>query len=254
MIVKGGVSGRNYSEKDIFDDLYLEMKAEPLFNDADELVVPVRKKGGAHFRRIGNASFGTQIGRAENDPTHNACVKYLNDELSSLLNKRVTISSYIFAEDGSFEEQVFFSTLPHTQYSWFMESDARVAFDDHKYIQPDLAGRDSSLFFPRASRPNIIIEVIRTHAPEQETFKRLYELSLANTVVAFYFVSVGKSSKLNNFRRDAGVGKLRVSHYIINGEVYKNGQSFYSRRQNESLEEWYVRLSVKYFEPAKKSA
>lgn len=253
MIVKGGISGRKYSEDDIFDDLYIKMKAEPLFNEADELVVPVRKKGGAHFRRIGNASFGTQIGRAENDPTHNACVKHLHDELSDLINDRVTISSYIFAEDGSFEEQALFSTLPHTQYRWFMEADARIAFDDHKYIQPDLAGRDSSLFFPRASRPNIIIEVIRTHAPEQETFKRLYELSLANTIVVFYFVASGKSSKLNNLRRADSLLTLRVSHYIIDGEVYKNGHSFFSRKENESLDHWYVRLSSKYFEPAKKS-
>lgn len=254
MAVDGSVSGRAYTEQDIFTELYPRMKEEPLFNRDDELVVPVRNADRPHFRRVGRASFLRRLGRSENNPTHNDCVLYLYENLSEAQNQ-ISISSYIFAEDGSREEQVIFATGRNSDYRWFREGDARIAFDDGTYIQPDLAGRDTNRFFPRASCPNIIVEVIRTHAPDLEAFKKLYELSLANSMVIFYFIGDASfSSKLNHMKEDEGNLVLRVSHYMIGGQPYNNGKPILSLRDGEDLEHWHTFLSNSYFRQAKEKA
>ncbi len=255
MAARGCVSGREYSVANIFDDaVYPRMKEEPLLNALDELVVPVRKVGAPHFRRMGKASFGKRIGRTENNPTHNECVRVLHEQLSDTDVTRVSISTYLFSE-GAREEQVIFSTLPGSDYRWFMEADARIAFENDTYIQPDLSGRDANRFFPRASCPNIIIEVIRTHEPEEETFNRLYELSRTNTLVVFYVIGEGsRGGKLNNFRRNGEELTLRISHYLIAGQPYVNGVAVKALGEDETLAHWHKYLTNSYFKKAKESA
>lgn len=102
MAVTGGVSGRDYTEQDIFTELYPRMKEEPLFNRDDELVVPVRNTERPHYRRVGRASFLRRLGRAENNPTHDKCVLNLYTKLYGTKG-RISISSYIFSEDGTRE-------------------------------------------------------------------------------------------------------------------------------------------------------
>ncbi|WP_332526115.1 hypothetical protein [Pseudomonas sp.] len=224
-------------------------------NDADELVIPVRKAGGPHFRRIGRPSFGTRVGAREKDPTHDQCVRVLCDHLSSKDTAKVSISIYVFDENRKIEEQVIFSTLAGSDYRWFMESTARVGFHDDKYIQPDLSGRDANKFFPTSSSPNVIIEVIRTHIPELETFRRLQELSKTNTLVVFYFIDQRESgSKINNRRLDGDHLTLRVSRYMVGGELYVNGAPVNAKQPNESFEDWYGYLSNTFFNDGMKLA
>jgi hypothetical protein len=241
MPARGGFSNRVYQDEDIFSQaLYPRMREEPLLNDADELVIPVRKTGGPHFRRIGRPSFGSRLGRAENNPTHDMSVSMLHTLLSSEDTKRVSVSVYVFDDQGVFEEQVIFSTLAGTDYRWFMENTARVGFHDEKYIQPDLSGRDANKFFPTSSSPNVIIEVIRTHIPEETTFARLQELSKANTLVVFYFISDrAKGSKINNWRTEGDHTTIRVSRYMMSGNLYINGNPVAPQQQGESFSHWY---------------
>ncbi|EDD2605367.1 hypothetical protein GA538_23825, partial [Salmonella enterica] len=104
---RGLISGRDYSECDIFDhSLYPRMKEEPLLNDDDCIVVPVRNEIAPHFRRVGNPSFGKRLGRAEDNPTHDNCVNYLYDELNNKNIEAVKFSTYVFAADRTYEEQV----------------------------------------------------------------------------------------------------------------------------------------------------
>lgn len=253
MAVHGGVSGGTYKEEDIFDDAkYLKMRSEPLVNDDDEIVIPVRNKNRPHFRRLGKPSFGSRIGRGENNSTHDTCVNFLFDGLSSA--KHIDISIYIFDENGKHQRQVIFSTLAGTKYCWFKEADARIAFRDGTYIQPDLGGRDVSKFFPRSNSPTILIEVIRTHAPELETFKKLYELSLANTMVVFYFVAEDKKiSKLNNVPARSDAFEMRISHYMLNGDMYI-GENVRYALDGRDIDEWHLMLSVSYFSKARGNA
>lgn len=249
MAARGGFSNRVYQVQDIFSQaLYPRMREEPLLNEADELVIPVRNIDSPHFRRIGRASFGTRLGRGENDPTHDKCVSLLYENLSSDKINRVSISVYVFDDNGKYQEQVVFSTLAGTDYRWFMESTARVGFQDDRYIQPDLSGRDANKFFPTSSSPNVIIEVIRTHIPEETTFARLQELSKANTLVIFYFINEQEDgSKINRYRKKDDHLTIRVSRYMVGGEVYVNGSPVFAQQPEESFSHWYRFLSNSFF-------
>lgn len=253
---RGLISGRNYLESDIFDTiLYPRMKEEPLLNEDDCIVVPVRKENAPHFRRVGDSSFGDRLGRSENNPTHDNCVNYLYAELNSENVDTVKFSTYFFSEDRKYEEQVIFSSLSDSVFQWYKEKDARIAFYEGCYIQPDIAGRDVNRFFPRSAYPNIIIEVIRTHHPDKATFQRLFELSKTNHHVYFYFISEGSnSSKLNGFSFKNNEFKIRVSHYLIGGVLYKNGKSYPARRESESFEHWFNYLVNSYFTIAMENA
>lgn len=255
-MVRGIISGREYTEEHIFDPrLYPRMKEEPLLNEDDCLVVPVRNENAPHYRRIGSPSFGKRLGRDENNPTHDDCVKFLFDELNDDEISKVRFSTYVFNDNRQYEEQVVFEPLHESEYLWFMENDCRVPFSDETYIKPDLAGRDSSKFFPRAAYPNVVLEVIRTHIPDQTTFQKLFELSKCNHHIYFYFIAEGKDrSKINHFRVDDGVLTIRVSHYLIGGKLFRNGEEFYPQREDESFEEWYKYLENSYFIKAKENA
>lgn len=255
-MVQGAKTGKTYEEKDIFNPaIYPRMKEEPLIDVNDCLVVPVRNKESPHFRRIGAPSFGKRVGVDERNPTHDKCVQNLLDELSSDKIQGVDFFTNVFADDRSYDEQIIFSTLPNGKYSWHKEADARIAFPDSTYIQPDLGGRDTTIFFQRATRPNILIEVIRTHHPDETTFFKLIELSKTNHHIYFYFIAEGKtSSVLNHYKVVDGRLKIRVSQYLLDGSVFKNGNPSPSKKKNETDSHWYQYLENSYFKPAKEKA
>lgn len=94
----------------------------------------------------------------------------------------------------------------------------------------------------------MIIEVIRTHYPEIETFERLQKLSLANTLVVFYFIDKRASgSKINNQKLEGVHLTLRVSRYMIGGELYINGKAVVRKKSEESFEYWYGYLTSTFF-------
>lgn len=253
---RGLISGREYTEDDIFDPtLYPRMKEEPLLNDDDCIVVPVRNENTPHYRRVGSPSFGRRLEREENNPTHNDCVNYLHDKLVNPEIAVVKFSTNVFGENRYYEEQVIFSSLSDSDYKWFKEADARIAFHESTYIQPDIAGRDTNKFFPRSAYPNVIIEVVRTHHPDLDTFKKLFELSNTNHHIYFYFIGEGRSSsKFNSLSVAADVLKIRVSHYLIGGTLYKNGSPYAPKGENETFEHWYQYLENSYFTTAREAA
>ena len=245
----GIISGREYTEEDIFDSrVYPRMKEEPLLNDDDCLVVPVRNESAPHFRRIGSPSFGTRLGRDENNPTHDNCVQYIFDELTDDEIDNVQFSTYVFNDKRKFEEQVIFKPVHGSNYLWFMENECRTAFSDDTYIKPDLAGRDAAKFSPRAAYPNVILEIIRTHIPDQGTFEKLFELSKCNHHIYFYFIAEGNnSSRINHLHVSEEVLTIRVSHYMIGGKLFRNGQEFHPQKDGELFEHWYNYLKNSYF-------
>lgn len=253
---RGLISGRNYSECDIFDrTLYPRMKEEPLLNNDDCIVVPVRNEASPHFRRVGNPSFGRMLGKAEDNPTHDDCVNYLHDQLMNHDFQKIMFSTYIFEKDKKYEEQVIFSPLNDSNYTWYKEADARIAFHDESYIQPDISGRDVNKFFPRSAYPNIIIEVVRTHSPDKDTFQKLLEISKTNHHVYFYFIGEGRNSSiLNDISVRNNELKIRLSHYLIGGQLYKNGNSYAAKKDSESFEHWYNYLKNTYFTNAMEKA
>ena len=169
------------------------------------------------------------------------------------LKQRVLVFLRIW-NDGKKEEQVIFKSSPDSDYRWFKEDGCRTAFGDRTYIKPDIAGRDSSTYFTDAVCPNIILEVIRTHPPEEKTFQKLVGLSISNHQVYFYFIAEGmRSSAINHYRKLVkGNFNIRVSHYLIGGKVFVNGKERCQQEEGESFDRWYSRLKDEYFESAMK--
>jgi len=195
------------------------------------------------------------LGKAENNLTHDNCVNYLYQQLKNQNIQKIMFSTYVFGEDKKYEEQVIFSPLNDSNYGWYKEADARIAFHDQSYIQPDIGGRDINRFFPRSAYPNIIIEVVRTHYPDKDTFQKLFEISKTNHHIYFYFIGEDKkTSALNNASIFNNALKIRVSHYLIGGQVYKNGNSYAAKKDNESFEHWYNYLKNTYFTYAMEKA
>lgn len=254
-MVRGTKSNREYTVNDIFGNNYPRMKEEALLDDDDCLVVPVRNERSPHFRRLGNPSFSNRLGRIENNPTHDNCVQDILDKLADQDLESIEFSTYVFEDDKPYEEQIIFTPLNDSEYAWCKEGDAKIAFHDETYIQPDLAGRDLKKFFPRSAYPNIIIEVIRTHHPEQNTFEKLFELSKTNHHIYFYFIAEGENiSKFNHIKIEDNILKIRFSHYMIGGNIFKNGKLYAPKNENETFEHWYEFLENSYFIRAKENA
>ncbi len=241
----GLYSGKKYEEKDIFNPIeYYAMKSEPLMDEEECLVVPVRNKSSPHFRRLTEPAIGRRLGREENNKTHDDCVNYI---YNSLIDRSFRFSTYIF-EVKPYEEQVIASSLPGSAYKWFVESKARIRFADGTYIQPDLAGRDTSLFSPTSANPSIIIEVIRTHEPELCTFQKLYDLSKVGYQIYLYFIAEGQiESRLNRLRTIGNETTVRTSYYLLDGVLHNNGKPLKSMEEFGTFEAWYNYLLNIYF-------
>ncbi|WP_287881876.1 hypothetical protein [Aquitalea sp.] len=256
--VTGLYSRRPYSEAQILDGrVYPQMKAEPLANEDGALVVPVRNKNRPHFRRLGDASFRTRVGTTENDPTHKKVVSWLR---GTLQENKLKIITKVFddetprasGEGANYEEQVIFLLEEPARYRWFTESECRVAFDGGSYIEPDIAGRDTTVFFPRVGHESVIIEVIQTHYPDFGTFFRLLSLSSLGHIVVLYFVAPDQlDSRYNRYRIDDKVAtmELRPAYYLAQGHVFKNGREWI-RRAGQSDKDWYAYLETSYFRVA----
>jgi len=97
--------------------------------------------------------------------------------------------------------------------------------------------------------------VVRTHEPDPETFKRLCQLSLENTLVVCYVIDEGSRGGLvNNHKYNSLPLRLRVSMYLISGQPYLNGKALPLQGENESSEHWYQYLVHRWFIVAKEKA
>jgi hypothetical protein len=63
-----------------------------------------------------------------------------------------------------------------------------------------------------------------------------------------------KSSKFNSLSVVDGNLKLRISHYLIGGELYKNGTLYAPKSEGETFEHWYQYLGNTYFTSAREQA
>jgi hypothetical protein len=229
----GQRSKTEYSEDDILiDALYRKMSSEVLLRfdgrQRPVIVTPVRRVGAPHFRAVAGTAFRRRIGRRENDPSHTRCIKFLTDRL---LNKQLEVATRVF-EGNAHTEQIIFASPPKAIYSWWTSAkDCRIVFDKGRYIIPDVCGRDPSAFFPGGKNRNIVIEVIRTHAPEQRTFAYLRELSKQNHVILFYFIAEDNiSSGYNRYDdEDDHLFRLRIAFYLIDGAMWGNGAPLFER-------------------------
>lgn len=243
--VVGQRSGLVFREADIFNNSkYASMKSEVLIRGTDTLVVPVRNKAKPHFRTLSAGLCRERVGQEDTDPTHKKVVTLLLDFLvkNSLV---VTTKVFLEGDDKPSELQVLFDDS-QKRYSWVSEADARVPVGGGRFIQPDIAGWNPKMFHANARSPSVIIEVIRTHPPDTETFNHLLRLSEVGYLVLFYFIAPdGKDSKYNSIRVGSTVA-IQCAHYLCGGSFFKNANRW--DRSTRSDEEWYHYLRTAVFE------
>lgn len=245
----GQTTGYRYLEADIFKDaIYIKMMGEPLhLESAPEVTVrPIRRKDAPHFRKDSRNLYSTRVQVRESDPTHNDFIKYLVFELNKT---KLKISCPTFDEDKTRhpDGQTLHAEMPLDNYVWWEDGTAcRIPTCNGRYIQPDICGRSTLSFFPAAANRSLVIEVIQTHIPSEETFFSLLNLSKYNFLVLFYFVAPGsrKTQYSQSFVKGTET-KIRVSHYLMDGKVFNTGGEVL--QSDRSDHDWYVHLTATYF-------
>lgn len=76
-----------------------------------------------------------------------------------------------------------------------------------------------------------------------------------NHHIYFYFIAENKrTSRLNHVKIEENILKIRLSHYMIGGQVFKNGKPYASKQENETFEQWYNYLENSFFTLSKEKA
>lgn len=248
----GRRTGITYQEPQILNKtLHQEMSEQALFRvesgeETDTQVRPVRNEKSPNFRKVRDSIFRNPVERRENDPTHNRCVANL---VQLFAQSPLRIWSNTFEDDRTPTPfgTTLFSQGP-ADYQWWQDGGhCRMAAGPDNYIQPDICGRSTEVFYPSGRQPNVIVEVINTHPPELDTFFALLDYSLYNHLVAFYYVAPDSDgSQYSSYRLSNGVLSLRVAHYLIGGKAYMNGKEA-ERRPQETNAAWYEYLHRTYF-------
>jgi len=219
-------TGNKYSAQDIDDNArHALMQEEGLVDTDDVPLIPVRRRGSPHFRRLGKSAPVKMLPRGQRSERHRETIDELHETLVKSGNRIEIYTNFFTDGQKEWTEQTLFSLRPDSEFRWYVESPIR--FDDFKCIQPDLAGRDLGRMAPTGRIPAVIIEVVDTHLPDLATFERLLSLSRSAHHVYFYILEDGKRlqfQKLNHFDVD-GSGKLKVrfTWALLNGELVKNG-------------------------------
>ncbi len=172
-------TGDVYRKNDILDSKKIGIMRERLLvdvHDSEVVLTPVRRSNAPHFRRLCTDP-ARRLDAVDPDPSHNTCRDAL---LSAFQGSPVKISTYWFDEDGERHRQVL-AELGSGTYQWWRET--RVNAGRGEYIQPDLMGRDATVFLPNAAARGVVIEVIRTHYPNRATFFSLLTMSVFVNVV-----------------------------------------------------------------------
>lgn len=238
-MIARGENNRTYTESDIKNATKLaEMRSTVLRNDEKQIVVPVNHPTSKHFRTIGNSLAERLVGDAH-DTKHNECIAYLKrilekaGDVFQVVTLVPNFSAYIHSESGrpaaqkgekkTYDLQPIFKSCAGSDYKWFSGSDARVRYPDGSYIESDLCGKATASFCASQSRPDIVVEVIRTHPPDFETFEKLLGLSRNNTFVLFFIIPERDVESQMNRAWPVPTLDVRVSFYLKDGLFYESG-------------------------------
>lgn len=249
----GSITGNTYLEVEIFTQTRFEkMKTELLHapGEPQTIVVPVRKTGSPHFRTLSSAPQDIRVGSSETNDTHTRAIRFLLKSLRA--RPQLQLMTFVFDGD-KVEEQTICKVPMRTEengYKWWTE--ARIRIDQNRFIQPDICGRSDRDFLPLADEAGIVIEVIQSHYPDEQTFQHLVALSARNYIVIFYFVSKdGWGSAYSSVDPDNGdVVKVRSSFWLANGELFRNAKLI--AREGMDDRAWYLHVSTKHFDDVMK--
>jgi len=230
---------------------YALMKSRQLWLDSDSSVpvIPVRKRGSPHFRRLSEGAYRHRVSGGEQDETHGQTIKAL---MRVLQTQTTSLLCPTFDEAGNLDSvgTVLLERLGPSDYAWYSDGvGTRIPLSGGRYIQPDICGWPTAAgrFWPTAERPAVIIEVVQRHLPETAAFIELVRLSAMNFLVVLYFVATGrKRTKYSRYGHTAdGVdAHITAAHFVSGRCFYENGQPKGGPAPIDENEfaEWYSKL------------
>jgi hypothetical protein len=222
-------TGKAFQANEIADDhVYAQMRLCVLVDGGETIVVPVRRTDAWHFRRLGGQQKFTACKRASTTVEHGKAVAGLLDRLTEAKGD-LRFVTYVFEHGNQGangkEEQPIFKVLSKSEYRWYGEN--QIRFDDGKYIQPDISGRDIAKMGPGSANPGVIIEVIDTHPPEMETFEKLMSLSRSGYAVFFFLLKDTNpffAQFYNSVKNLSPVTQIRFTCALLKGVLVVNGE------------------------------
>jgi len=245
-----GQSGREYLDTDIADEAkYRLMKDDTLWTIGaeEEQVFPVRHPTKPYFRRFRVTPFRQLIdGRKERSETHKKCIDFL---LRNIRDRGLKLSTPTFENDARTADGQVLLNVAKGHYQWWSDTNGtRIPIGFGRYIQPDLCGRlaNGDAFAPSLKWPSLIIEVIDTHFPEENTLFELLKLSTQNHIVALHFIRArAYSSYWSQLETPEGKRPtLRVVHLLVDGNLVVNGVPYEEKRAPPSdraaFARWYA--------------
>lgn len=231
------------------DEKYEALKETVLVDGDGYIVIPVRRDGAPHFRRLVGTGDDVLVGAREDDETHTRVIRFLTRLLNDCKGK-VRIRTRLFKDNTTDSTLPILAAVDGGLFQWLMEGKARIYLDESRYIQPDIAGRHSGWFIGRPSQPSIVIEVVRTHVPDFEAFRKLLDLSRAGHMVVLFFANWHKwgsvYSQVNTDKKPNV--ELVVSHYLHGGEFHRCGKAK-PRLAQQSDEAYYDHIKSTYLTP-----
>jgi len=225
-----GKSGRTYSESDIaIGWKHQQMMGDILWRVGPEReqVFPVRHPTSPYFKRFRGSAFKEAVdGPKVRSDLHKRCISFL---LRAIETRGLVLSTPTFEGDVRTADGQVLLNVNVGEYQWWSDTrGTRIPVGYGRYIQPDLCGRIAvgDAFAPSLRAPSVIVEVIDTHYPEENTLFELLKLSTQNFVVALHFIRApGFSSYWSRLiTSDTQQAKLRVVHLLADGNFVTNGE------------------------------
>jgi hypothetical protein len=156
-----------------------------------------------------------------------------DDRIDDLINDLKSVNTFkigYYTFDKNLEEKYFETLLSIKDYSWDKEVH-RIISSDSRVIH-DIFGAELSLSMSQ-KKPNIAIEVVKTHFPEKNTFEKLLKLSEEFPLLIIFDFTIKKNYY---FQVKSDENLIRISHYICNGSLWDRDKELNITTQEYALE------------------
>ncbi|MDC8640805.1 hypothetical protein ABVB18_20875 [Xanthomonas citri pv. mangiferaeindicae] len=221
--------GETFFPEDIDDKVKRDQMGPELFDVEFNPVCAHPRKGDhrSHFK-LKSGSQRSPSNPDQIDETHNDAIDILANQLNRtspppparpLAPIKISAKTGIWKNKTELTKNVWASN-PSSIYRFYKDPATRLMLSGTHSIQPDIIGIDTTRINRTKINPTIIIEVVNTHWPDQNTWEQLVALSRINYIIGFYFVSkeVPKSNNWNNSANVYGINReIVLNSYLHEG-------------------------------------
>lgn len=188
-------------------------KGEKIEDETGELLLFIRSRGtSSHFFSRGNSRKNIRDRKYFNE-AHIEKINILYNFLNA--RDRIRICTYYFENKKPILDTIF------SFKEYYFAKEVKQTLTKSNYFISDIFGISKTLN-NTYKEPNIAIEVIDSHFPDEKTFNYFRKLTKeTQLIVLFYYLEFEpKINQMINNSGNSNNGKLRVSHYIQDGSFW----------------------------------